>query len=125
MKFSLITKSALLAASFGIALSATTASADASAERFVPSKQLTAVERSLPAYPRLANLHAIEGQAVVEFTVLTDGSVIEPIVANASHSIFVDVVARAIANWKFEPVVEAGTPVAVRSAMRFQFTGAD
>lgn len=93
-------------------------------ERFHSSTALNVIESPLPAYPRRAEALAIEGYTLVEFTVLPDGTVAEPVVAEASHQVFGAVAAEALAAWKFEPVLEGDTAVPVRSSLKFSFVGA-
>jgi len=101
----------------------TKAAANPVGERYQSSRTLEVIERSLPEYPRRAEKLAMEGYSIVEFTVLPDGSVIEPVVRETSHNIFGNAAAEAIQAWKFVPMIEGDTPVPIRSSMRFQFVG--
>jgi protein TonB len=93
-------------------------------EALFSSKELRVVEQSLPAYPRRAQLSGIEGYTVVEFTVLPDGTVSSPAIAQSNSRMFTRAALEAIESWKFEPVVaEEGVAVPVRTAMRFSFVG--
>jgi TonB family protein len=122
MKVSSKIKSAIIV---GIAASALTAGANAQTpETTFSSKELRIVEQSLPEYPRRAELSGIEGYTVVEFTVLPDGSVAAPTIAQSNSRLFTRAALAAIESWKFEPVIaEAGEPVPVRTSMKFSFVG--
>lgn len=124
MKVSAKIKSALIV---GVVGSAITAGASAQTpEMSFSSKELRVVEQSLPEYPRRAELSGIEGYTVVEFTVLPDGSVAAPTIAESNSRLFTRAALAAIESWKFEPVVaEAGQPVPVRTSMKFSFVGRD
>lgn len=122
MKVSAKFKVALLASVVGSSVLAGSAHADA----MFSSKELRAVETSIPEYPRRAELSGVEGFTIVEFTVMPDGSVAEPAIAQSSYRLFSRAALAAIEEWKFEPVVaEAGEAVPVRSSMRFSFVGAE
>src|SRR5690606_37275675 len=92
------------------------------AETFYSSKNLRAVETSIPEYPRRAELIGVEGYTVIEFTVLPDGTVAEPAIAATNSRLFSRAALEAIESWKFEPVVaDAGEAIPVRSAVKFSF----
>tara|TARA_R110002072_G_scaffold271208_1_gene431145 strand:- start:3577 stop:3954 length:378 start_codon:yes stop_codon:yes gene_type:complete len=123
MKVSAKFKAVILAGVVGSALAAGSASAQ-TPDMMFSSKDLRVVEQSLPEYPRRAQLSGIEGYAVVEFTVLADGSVSSPAIAESNSQLFTRASLAAIESWKFEPVVaDAGVAVPVRTAMRFSFVG--
>lgn len=122
MKVSAKLKAAVLASIAASSLFAGAANADA----LYSSKELRAVETSIPEYPRRAELSGVEGFTVIEFTVMPDGSVAEPAIAQSSYRLFSRAALAAIEEWKFEPVVaEAGEAVPVRTSMRFSFVGAE
>lgn len=102
----------------------TIAQAD-TAERFYSTKELRALEQPMPEYPRRAELFGLEGYALVEFSVMPDGTVAEPAIAQSSSQLFSRAALSAIETWKFEPVVAEGKTVPVRSAMKFNFVAAD
>ena len=96
------------------------------AENFYSSKNLRPVETAIPEYPRVAQMSGIEGYTVVEFTVMPDGSVAEPAIADSSFHLFSRAALAAIESWKFEPVAaEAGEAIPVRSSLKFSFVGAE
>jgi protein TonB len=116
-------KSAVLLSLTGAALFSTSVSADTTSE-FYSSKDLRAVETSIPEYPRSAELSGVEGYTVVEFTVMPDGTVAAPAIAESSYRLFSRAALAAISDWKFEPVVaDAGVAIPVRTSMRFSFVG--
>lgn len=123
MKFDIKRSSALIAAIVAGSLLATNAGANPAGARYYSSKELRAIESPLPEYPRRAEQEAIEGYTLVEFTVMPDGTVVEPAVAEASSYLFGRAAVEAIESWKFEPVVDGEATVPVRSTMRFNFVG--
>lgn len=122
---SVFVKSAIALGIVSGVLFASTAYAEP-AEIFYSSKDLRALETSIPAYPRRAEMSGVEGFTVVEFTVMPDGSVAEPAVARSNYRLFSRAALAAIEEWKFEPVLaSAGEAMPVRSSVRFNFVGAD
>lgn len=112
-----------LASIVGGSLISTAAVADTT-DLYKSSKELRAVETSIPEYPRRAELSGVEGYTVVEFTVMPDGTVSEPAIAESSYRAFSRAALAAIGDWKFEPVIaEAGEAVPVRTSMKFSFIG--
>lgn len=85
------------------------------------SKNLKVVEQTLPDYPLLKDRAGKDGFAIVEFTVAPDGSVVEPAVKDASATAFSRAALTAINQWQFEPVIDAGRAVPVRTNMKFSF----
>ena len=119
----LTAKSAFLLGMIGAAALSTSALADTSG-KFYSSKELRALETSIPEYPRRAELAGVEGYTVIEFTVMPDGSVSEPAIAESSYRLFSRAALAAISDWKFEPVVaDAGQAIPVRTSMKFSFVG--
>lgn len=93
-------------------------------ESLFSSKELRVVEQAIPEYPRRAELSGIEGYTVVEFTVLPDGSVASPAIAQSNSRLFTRAALEAIEAWKFEPVVaDSGEAIPVRTTMKFSFVG--
>lgn len=123
MKFDIKRSSALIAAIVAGSLLASQAGANPAGAKYYSSKDLKAVESPLPEYPRRAKQEAIEGYTVVEFTVMADGTVVEPAVAESSNYLFGRAAVEAIESWKFEPVVDGEATVPVRSTLRFNFIG--
>lgn len=124
MSKSAVVKIAVLAGVIGSAVSVSANAQTPEASGMYSSKDLRVVESSLPEYPRRAELSGIEGYTVVEFTVMPDGSVSAPAVAESNSRLFTRAALSAIESWKFEPVVaEAGQAVPVRTLMKFSFVG--
>lgn len=123
MKFDIKRSSALVAAIVAASLLASNAGANPAGARYYSSKDLRVIESPLPDYPRRAEQEAIEGYTLVEFTVMPDGTVVEPAVAETSNHLFGRAAVKAIESWKFEPVVDGEATVPVRSTMRFNFVG--
>ncbi|MEX1198406.1 MAG: energy transducer TonB [Pseudohongiellaceae bacterium] len=123
MKFDIKRSSALMAAIVAGSLLASNAGANPAGAQYYSSKDLRAIESPLPDYPRRAEKKAIEGYTLVEFTVMPDGTVAAPAVAESSNSLFGKAAVEAIESWKFEPVVDGEATVPVRSTLRFNFVG--
>ncbi|MDT8428672.1 MAG: energy transducer TonB [Pseudomonadales bacterium] len=105
----------------GSTLATSLASADTLTGGLYSSKNLKVVEQALPEYPLLKDRAGKEGFVIVEFTVAPDGSVLEPAVKDTTAPAFSRAALTAINQWQFEPVVDAGTPVPVRTNMKFSF----
>ena len=77
-----------------------------------------------PNYPRRAAQKGIEGYVVVEFTVTTLGTVVDPVVVEAqSAGIFDQSAKQAVTKFKYKPKMENGKPVevtGVRNIIRFE-----
>jgi len=75
-----------------------------------------------PKYPaRAANRH-IEGWVKVEFTIQTDGSVADAVVAGSEpETTFDDAALTAIGKWQFKEKIVNGVPVPQRAVQRLQF----
>lgn len=123
MKFHITRSNAFVAAIIAGSLLASNAGANPAGARYYSSKDLRVVESELPAYPRRAEQDAIEGYTLVEFTVMPDGTVAAPAIAESSNSLFGQAAVEAIESWKFEPVVDGEATVPVRSSLRFNFVG--
>lgn len=84
------------------------------------ARLLTRVE---PEYPREALRGRQQGWVEVEFTVGRDGSVSDvQVVAARPPRVFDRAAVRAMQDWRFEPRVENGEPVASRLRQRFDFS---
>lgn len=93
------------------------------------------VLRVSPIYPSWARLRYIEGWVDLEYTVLVDGSVVDPVVIDSSanrtsrtresmripRGVFNDAALEAIVRWRFKPRVINGQPVPVRVVQRINF----
>jgi len=77
-----------------------------------------------PTYPRRAAQKGIEGYVVVEFTVTTLGTVIDPRVIEADPpGIFDRAAMQAVTKFKYKPKMENGKPLevkGVRNIIRFE-----
>ncbi|MDH3839814.1 MAG: energy transducer TonB, partial [Chromatiales bacterium] len=76
-----------------------------------------------PQWPREALLNGIEGWVKVEFTILADGTVTDPVVLEAEPRRMFDRNAlRAILKWKFKPRIIDGKPVERRATQTIEFS---
>jgi protein TonB len=76
-----------------------------------------------PQWPREALLNGIEGWVKVEFTILADGTVTDPVVLEAEPRRMFDRNAlRAILKWKFKPRIIDGKPVERRATQVIEFS---
>ena len=88
----------------------------------VAASSLNRVKYVAPKYPRSAQRRGVEGWVEIEFTVDIDGSVTQVSVANSEPGLtFVNAAVKAVEDWEFEPVVENGTVVQKRAAVRMMF----
>ncbi len=76
-----------------------------------------------PKYPRNALRRNLSGWVDVEFTVSTNGTVMD-VGARASEpgDLFVDSATRAVEQWEFEPVLSDGIVVEKRASVRMMFS---
>ena len=75
-----------------------------------------------PQWPREALIEGTEGWVEVEFTILPDGSVEDPIVTDSEpRGLFDRNALRAILRWKFKPRVVDGEAVSRRAEQRIDF----
>jgi protein TonB len=75
-----------------------------------------------PQWPREALIEGAEGWVEVEFTILPDGSVDDPVVIDSEPPRLFDRNAlRAILRWKFKPRIVDGQAVSRRAAQRIDF----
>lgn len=75
-----------------------------------------------PQWPREALIEGTEGWVEVEFTILPDGSVEDPVVtASEPARLFDRNALRAILRWKFKPRVVDGVAVSRRATQRIDF----
>jgi protein TonB len=85
------------------------------------------IVRVEPIYPTRAASRGVEGHVIMEFTVTSNGSVVDPIVVEAEpSSIFNSAATRAVLKWKYKPRVVDGTPVdvpGVRTMLTFKLDG--
>jgi protein TonB len=75
-----------------------------------------------PDYPRDAMVAGTQGYVLVEFTINLEGSTQDVTVVEASpQRVFDQAARRAVMRWKFEPLLEGGTPVEKRVQRRIDF----
>jgi TonB family protein len=82
--------------------------------------ELVAIRRVAPAYPRIAPAGA-EGSVDIEMTVTETGVVQDIDIIGDPPRYFVRPARQAVRKWKFEPVIENGKRVPVRTAVRLTF----
>jgi TonB family protein len=88
----------------------------------VPISALTRTNYIAPVYPRGAQRRNVSGSVDVEFTVSTIGTVTDISVLRAEpEETFNQAAMDAVAQWRFEPVIENGVAVEKRSAVRLAF----
>jgi protein TonB len=75
-----------------------------------------------PRWPREALIEGTEGWVEVEFTILADGTVADPVVLQSEPPRLFDSAARAaILRWKFKPRIVDGVAVERRAVQRIDF----
>ncbi len=121
MKIFTASKLALSVSAFALATVAANVAADELPSKYLRSTELKVVEQVAPEYPRFADMAGVDGYVVLEFTVAADGSVVTPAVTEASSGHFTQSALNAISRWQFEPVMDNGVAVPVRSNMKFSF----
>ncbi len=101
---------------------ATSGSPSGSAPEIVSITRLTRTKYVPPQYPRAAQRRNQSGYVDVVFTVTEVGAVGDvEIRDSAPGSTFVNSAIDAVKEWEFEPVVEGGTAVSKRVAVRLSF----
>lgn len=81
-----------------------------------------ATHRQPPVYPFDLRRDGVEGEALVEFVVGSDGRVRELSVVRATHVAFGESAANAVQEWRFDAAVKAGMPVDVKLQQRIAFS---
>ena len=80
------------------------------------------VERSVaPTFPRRTSGAQREGWVELNFRIDSQGSVFDAVVVRSSDQIFEPSALNAIRKWRFQPYVENGVSMPVRSGVRFSF----
>lgn len=87
-----------------------------------PTRDARLVSSTRPTYPPAALRRRMEGWVDVEFTVGTDGNVtnVHPVGSNRGR-MFERAAVDAVEQWKFEPALDNGTPVAKVLRQRIEF----
>ena len=80
-----------------------------------------AISRADPVFPFGLFTAGTSGSAVIEYTVDTQGKVVNPKVVSATHPDFGRSALDCITRWKFEPGKKDGRPVSVRMQLEFAF----
>ena len=87
----------------------------------VPDGPLVAMVRVRPVYPAAAAQRELSGYAVVQFDVLTDGTVANVAIVESSNRIFESSSIRAAQKMRFKPKVIDGVPQ-VSTGVQYRFT---
>jgi len=87
----------------------------------VPDGPLVAMVRVRPVYPAVAAQRELGGFAVVQFDVLTDGTVANVAIVESSNRIFESSSIQAALKMRFKPKVIDGIPQ-VSTGVQYQFT---
>ncbi len=86
--------------------------------KFTKSRELDSrispLEREKPVFPRLAQVKAETGKALIEFYIDQAGHAQLPRIVSSSEPAFGYAAVQAVAQWKFEPPLKGGQPVAVK-----------
>jgi TonB family protein len=89
----------------------------------IPASQLTVLKTVQPTYPMRAVNGKIEGWVDVEFTVAETGKVKDVSVrASSIPGVFEEAAVKAVAQWRYKPVLRDAKPMPVRSEIRVRFT---
>jgi TonB family protein len=107
--------------------SAQTAAGDSASQsgllEYVPISSLKRTNYVAPRYPRSAQRRNITGWVDVSFTVNRGGDVMDVgILDSAPGDVFNDAATEAVSQWRFEPLIEDGAPVAKMVAVRLMFS---
>jgi TonB family protein len=88
----------------------------------IPASALTVVSYVAPSYPQRALERGLQGWVDVEFTVATDGTTKDIVVADASNdALFGREAVDAVKQWRFEPRVFMNRTIEQRSYTRMRF----
>lgn len=75
-----------------------------------------------PKYPLVFKGKNITGKATILFYIDEEGAVRLPYVTDYTHSEFAELAMMAVENWKFEPPMVKGSPVAILVEQSFEFS---
>lgn len=93
------------------------------APKAVAVSQLRRVNYVAPEYPRSAQRRDLSGWVDIGFTVTETGETVAlEVIDSVPGSIFDDAAIDAVAQWRFEPVIENGEAIPVRVAVRMSFS---
>ena len=86
------------------------------------ARELTPLVRIPPEYPMGARAKEIEGYVIVRFTVTETGAVADPeVLRSVPPGVFDRAARRAVLRWKYQPQLQDGKPISVRSYTRLTF----
>ena len=92
------------------------------ASAVVPAAQLHLQKSVEPVYPARALAGKIQGWVELTFEVTDKGLVKDVAVKAASNpGVFDDAAAKAVSQWRYQPVIRDGKPVSVHSIVRIRF----
>lgn len=83
----------------------------------IPIRDLVARRQGTPVLPRNADAGWVE----LLFTVDEEGSIEDIVVVESSRESLISPAVSAVNKWRFEPYLDNGKPIAVRSGVRFSF----
>jgi TonB family protein len=91
-------------------------------EDVVPANLLTVLKTVQPIYPPRAEMNRTEGWVELSFTVSETGRVKDvAILAVSASGIFEEAAVKALSQWRYQPFLRDGKPVAVRTQIRIRF----
>jgi protein TonB len=79
------------------------------------------VYRLRPEYPELARKARLPGRVVLQAVIAKDGTVVEVSVLRSDSSLFEDAAVQAVKQWRYEPALSGGQPVAVYFTVVVEF----
>lgn len=88
----------------------------------IPQADLQVVKSVQPVYPAKAEKNKTEGWVDVQFTVAETGKVSDiSVMATSFPGVFEDAAVKAVAQWRYKPVVRDGKAAPVRTQLRIRF----
>lgn len=80
------------------------------------------IKSVFPQYPQDWRNANVSGRVIVDFTIGEDGKVSDPSVRGSPRPELTALVLHAILQWRFEPAMKNGKPLAIRARQEFSFT---
>jgi len=80
-----------------------------------------AVSTPSPAYPDALTDTGLSGQAEVDITIKSDGTVVDPELGMATHRAFGKAAMAVVKTWQFQPATRDGTAIEMRVTIPFIF----
>ena len=71
------------------------------------------IHKPRPEYPELPRKARLEGRVFLQAVIAKDGTVVEVTVLRSDSSLFEDAAIEAVRQWRYEPALSGGQPVAV------------